>query len=363
MKSSIISVRFGSFARQTLNPFITALYLVVFLAGPLSAQDNLFGDGQFGSTPTLYAWNIDQLQEKVNAWLEEAQATGDQREQVEAILAGEELAAARGPEVLLKLADLVAIVDADAAEVVDLCKQNNPHIVPPGFAFLTSQDTPALVRNNIRLLYGRWLCQARYFDECLTQLDGLQADQVADPGSLFFYKSVAYHRLSMKEPGLESLAQLINEVGDRPHRYDALAEIMHHDLTTLEDGSLDEISRWMDDVERRLDLGRTGTKVRGLEDQIVQGLDKIIEELEKQQGSGSGGGSTQSSKPANDSNIMGGSGPGEVDRSNIGSAEGWGTLPPKDRQEALQQIGQEFPPQFRAHIERYFRRLADEGKN
>ncbi len=328
------------------------------------AQDDIFGQGQFGAVPTLRAWTAEELTTKVEDWLNTVEATDEQRAEVQSILESEEVAAARGPEVLLKLADILALVDADAAEVVELCKQNSTEIVPPDFAFLTNPDVPEIVRNNIRLVYGRWLCQIRYFDECLIHLDGLNPEDVADPGSLLFYQSVAYHRLSMKEPGLESLAKLINDVGDRPHRYDALAEIMHHDLTALEDGSLDEISRWMDDVERRLDLGRTGTKVRGIEDQIVKGLDKIIEELEKQQqGQGSGGGTLQPSNPAQDSNIMGGKGPGEVDRSNIGSADGWGTLPPKERQEALQQIGQEFPPQFRAHIERYFRRLADEGKN
>lgn len=357
------------------RPIVLAMLgaMLAFACGPqlAFAQDDTnvfgiqddFGQQGFGATPQLRSWNAEEVKTRIAGWLDEVQATDEQRGQVETILASEELATARGPEMLLKLSEILAIVDADAKEVVMQCRMSNTHIIPPAFAFLTNEDTPALVRNNIRLLYGRWLCQERYFDECLIQLDGLEPTDVADPGSLLFYQSVAFHRLSMREKGLESLAKLMNDVGDRPHRYDALAEIMHQDLTALEAGSLDEISRWMDDVERRLDLGRTGTKVRGIEDQIVSGLDKIIEELEKQkQGQGNGAGSLQPSSPAQDSSIKGGSGPGEVTPSNIGSSDGWGTLPPKERQQALQQIGQEFPPQFRAHIERYFRRLADDGK-
>ena len=53
-------------------------------------------------------------------------------------------------------------------------------------------------------------------------------------------------------------------------------------------------------------------------------------------------------------------GPGKVDRKNIGSKSGWGSLPPKEREEALQQIGRDFPSHYRDVIEEYFRRLASE---
>ncbi len=57
---------------------------------------------------------------------------------------------------------------------------------------------------------------------------------------------------------------------------------------------------------------------------------------------------------------MGGKGPGEVDRKNIGGSSGWGSLPPKEREEALQQIGRDFPSHYRDVIEEYFRRRAGE---
>ena len=55
-----------------------------------------------------------------------------------------------------------------------------------------------------------------------------------------------------------------------------------------------------------------------------------------------------------------GKGPGEVAKKNIGSESGWGDLPPKEREEAIQQIGRDFPPHYRDAIEQYFRRLAAE---
>src|SRR5690606_2346767 len=103
--------------------------------------------------------------------------------------------------------------------------------------------------------------------------------------------------------------------------------------------------------------------VRRIEDDVVAALDKLIEELEKQQQQQQGGGAAgqlQPSNPASESRIMGGRGPGEVDRKPIGSQSGWGDLPPRKRDEALQQIGKEFPSHYREVIEQYFRKLAGE---
>ena len=58
---------------------------------------------------------------------------------------------------------------------------------------------------------------------------------------------------------------------------------------------------------------------------------------------------------------MGGKAPGNVTQKNIGNKSGWGDLPPKQREEALQQIGKDFPAHYRDVIEQYFRKLATEN--
>jgi hypothetical protein len=118
----------------------------------------------------------------------------------------------------------------------------------------------------------------------------------------------------------------------------------------------------MEDIRRRLDFGRAGPRVRKIEDGVIESLDKMIKELEEQQQQQSGGGANQvqSSSPARDSRIIGGKGPGEVVKRGIGSSSGWGNLPPKEREEALQQIGRQFPAHYRDAIEQYFRKLASQ---
>jgi hypothetical protein len=64
-----------------------------------------------------------------------------------------------------------------------------------------------------------------------------------------------------------------------------------------------------------------------------------------------------------DSRIAGGRGAGEVQKRDLGAGEGWGDLPPHDRERALQQIGREFPSHYREAIEQYFKRLATGGED
>ena len=63
----------------------------------------------------------------------------------------------------------------------------------------------------------------------------------------------------------------------------------------------------------------------------------------------------------NESQIAGGGANGDVDRKNIEDRDGWGKLPPAERQQALQQISRDLPTHYREAIEAYFRKLATDG--
>jgi hypothetical protein len=115
-----------------------------------------------------------------------------------------------------------------------------------------------------------------------------------------------------------------------------------------------------------LRFARAGTRVRKQEDDVIAKLDKMIEEKEKQQqqqqqSAAAGQGGSRSTAPANDSIPLGGRGPGDVDQKKIGTKSGWGNLPPKERQEAQQQISKDLPAHFRDVIEEYLERLAQES--
>jgi hypothetical protein len=314
---------------------------------------------EFGKTPTLKAPSPAQVRGEVAKWLDAIEAQDTIREQAMALWP-EDLASPSGAELLKRLSETFALSDPDAKALVELCSKPLTATTLPDFPWLVDDSRPAFERHNLRLLLGRWLAQSGLYEEALLRLEGLEPQQVVDPASLLFFQGVAYHKLVQTEPALKSIRRLLDDVEEQPQRYVSLASLMYEDLKGLKPESLGHISRQMDDIQRRLDLGRTGPKVRKVEDDVVAALDKLIEELEKQQQQQSGGGQgqLQPSSPAQDSRIMGGRGPGEVDRKPIGSKSGWGDLPPKQRQEALQQIGKDFPSHYREVIEQYFRKLA-----
>jgi len=267
-------------------------------------------------------------------------------------------------ELLSRAAETFSLADPRAKKLVERCWK--PYVPGPvdKEEWLRDPKTPPLAAKNLRLYYARWLAQQSLFDEALEQLAGLEPGDVIDPASLLFYRALAHYRLADREPGLKAAERLLANSQQCPRRYKALGELMREDLKRLEDETLDHISRRMDDIRRRLALGRGGPKVRKIEDGVVASLDKLIKEIEDQlqEQEGAAGSSRQSSSPAPESRPLGGKGPGEVVQRNVGSKSGWGNLPPKEREEAMQQVGREFPAHYREVIEQYFRRLAAEGE-
>jgi len=342
---------------STLVPLL-ALLLSLGLAAAASAQT-------LGEKPQAAAWrpcDPAEARQRVFAWLDERGVDEATRAKAAERWPADS-APSDGAELLARLVETVALVDEDARRLVDLCSQPAAGGLLRSEAWLADPKTPPLVADNLRLWYGRWLAQGAMFDESRERLADLEPGDVVDPATLLFYQAVVHHGLMDREAGMKALERLLAGVDQSPRRYAAVARLMRADLKDLEPDSLDHIARRMDDVRRRLDLGHAGPKVRKIEDGVIESLDKLIEKLEsqRQQAAAAGSGNLQPARPAEESRPMGGKGRGEVTKRKIGTKSGWGDLPPKQREEALQQIGREFPSHYRDAIEQYFRKLANEG--
>ena len=273
-----------------------------------------------------------------------------------------------GNELLDRLTDSLAVVEPKAAEIVAACRQDSPLLLAPKFEALDDENLPEWARHNLRLLVGRWLAQHDLIDESLDVLKDVELEHAVDPATLLFYQAIAQHRLLKKDECLVMVSKLLERENEIPHRYVTLARLMEADIKPLKTDSLDEIARLMDDIRRRLALARAGKVVRDEEETVIKKLEKMIDDLEKQrqqqqqqkQQNASKSG-RQPSNPLEQSQRADLKGPGEIDPKNIGKHDGWGNLPPKQRQEVLQQIGRELPAHFRETIEEYFKRLAQDG--
>ena len=202
------------------------------------------------------------------------------------------------------------------------------------------------------------------FDEAWEILKSVDAHQTVDPSSLFFFRAVAAQGTLELKPALEAIDNLLTNTERVPVRYSATASLMQADLQGLQEKSLGEIARLMADSERRLELGRAGEKVQGVQERIVANLDEIIKKIEQQQSGGGGGGGGQGGNnnnpggAADDSRVKGEEAPGETDKKRFETKGSWGNLPEKDLAKAKNDLNKNFPSHYEQAIEKYTKKLA-----
>jgi hypothetical protein len=280
-------------------------------------------------------------------------------------------AADKGPALLERILSTAGLVEPRIAELVS--RLNDPNATPLNLKDVpwVTSDVPAWLQDALRLAVGRSLAQRHLYDEALETLTNLDAKQVCDPASLIFYRAVCQHHLLKKKECVNNVELLLERKAELPARFTQVAQLMVADIKPLKDDSLDEVARLMNDVQRRLGFGRAGTRVREEEQEIVDKLEKMIEKMEeqlKQQQQQQQQQSGQQQKqnqgqgtPMQESRLAGGPpGAGDVDQKDIGKRDGWGNLPPAERQASLQRMTQELPSHYREVIEGYFRQLAKE---
>ena len=306
----------------------------------------------------------DEVRGRVLAWLTEQNLSEAQREQVTAVWMG--LGETVAPDRLLELVvQSFAIADPDVLKLQNECNSISSGLTAPTADFLKQQARNPFFLANVSLFYGRYLVERRLFDEAWEILKSIDAHQVVDPSSLFFFQAVAAQGMLELKPALDAIDQLLTHTERVPVRYTATATLMQADLKGLQEKSLGELARLMADSERRLELGRAGEKVQGVQERIIANLDEIIKKIEQQQGggggsggSGQGGGNENSGGAADDSRVKGEEAPGETDKKRFENKGSWGNLPEKDLAKAKNDLNKNFPSHYEQAIEKYTKKLA-----
>jgi hypothetical protein len=339
-----------------------AILLLLLLAAPgrwlQAASDDL------ARRASWQAPQVNETRTKLFDWLESQEIDQAVREQL--VQRWDRAEGLRADEVLEQLVASLADVDPRVDQLYTFCQRPRPAYELSQTTVVADADMPDWIKANLSMYYGTWLARQQLFDEASEQLAELSVDQMVDPAALLFYQSVTAHRRLEKERCLTTLVKLLENEDQLPQRYAVVARLMQSDLEPLQPDSLDEISRLMDNIHLRLGHGRAGKRVRKEEVDVVAKLDKLIEQLEEQAsaaaaGAGAGG-SNAPGTPMDDSMPGGGSGPGDVDPKRLGAETDWGNLPPKQREEALQQLSKDLPSHYRDVIEEYFRKLARDGE-
>lgn len=225
---------------------------------------------------------------------------------------------------------------------------------------------------SLRLAVAEELASRERFDACLAWLEGLEAETVYAPELLHYLRAVAARQL-VDDPAageaFERLEAVLLEGGEerlgkaRRWVFQQLARDMNQKPNPLA-----SVARRMADAERRLAMADPSQATREGQQTILDELDKLIEELEKQRqqqqqqaAAGGAGGAAEPGTPAEDSRPSELKAPGEVDRKRLVAGDAWGALPPAERERLTQAITRDFPPHYRALVEDYFRTLAAEA--
>lgn len=351
-----------------LKTFLVVQVLVfVWLAGPLRAEPTAAGPLRRGGDITVKTIgptappSADLVRTRTLEWVAQRGVADKMRlEEIGKLWAQADQTPSS--EALFDLTiQTFALADETTRIFVDACGLQHAPLLPPEARLLEQADAGPYYLANMSLFYGRYLAHRQMFEEALEVLENATLSDVVDPASLLFFKAVCQHHLLQKTEGLATIEQLLKNTEGVPVRYSTVAALMQYDLESLRDQSLDEVARKMTDVERRLELGRTGQKVQKKEDEIIVTLDELIKKIEEQSGGGGGAGgqSNRSNSPANDSVIKGSTAPGKVDPKKFKNAAEWGDLPPKARAKAKDQIAREFPAHYRDAIDEYTRKAAN----
>lgn len=342
---------------------LTAVVGPLALSGIASAAETMLTTSARWTAPSR-----EKLFEEVKAWSQTTHAPGEAKEKLLALWVED-------GETRLPLRELLdRSLEIAAQEVWQQIQEYQESGVYQGrIAFDTTNTDawpPPFLIHHAKFVYGKHLAERGLYDEALVELDEPLPDQVIDPAALLFFEAACQHYLLLKKECVATLKQLLARSEGLPARYLSVSQMMLKDIEPLEEDSLDEVARMMRDIERRLDLGRAGKKVRQTEEDVVAKLDKMIDELEQQrqqqqqqqqsQGQSQQGNANPAS-PLEQGQPGDVSGPGNIDPKDAKNNGEWGNLPPKERQEALQQISNEYPSHYRRAIEEYFRKLAREA--
>jgi len=363
------------FLRAILNTTLGVLAVAgqIAMAAPTHGQpDADAADRDLERPPSWSIPSYPEVRRRMNGWLD-AVALADQarKDEIAAVREAwpEQQTVDPAADVLDHVMDSFARLDTRCAalrqSMVD--GRTAAESAAADIGWLNDPATDPFQRDTVRLWLGRECVRRDRFDEGLPLLADLDPTTSVDPATLLFHRAACQHWLLESDVAIESLDRLLERSGEIPVRYERVARLLRADIAALEDESLDHIARRMRDITRRLDLGRPGPKTLAVQDGVIDSLDKMIKAIEQQQqqqqqsqssGGAGGGGRSGNGTPMDDSRIAGGKGAGEVTKRDLGDSDGWGKLPPHEREEALQQIGREFPAHYREAIEQYFKRLA-----
>lgn len=353
------------------HAIILAIVLCAATDLHLAAQDSQPMDANAATVEKIVfeKMPVDQVRTELLQWLA---STGAERQNLQAVTQNwadiNALTALSGEELLDLLVNSFAEVDTATRRLVE---DSYGAATPAGVVFDGIREA-TIFRNQIQQFRARWMVQHRYYDDALPLLAELAPESVVDPAGLLFYRAVCQSQLLQRGEAIDSLSLLLNNTLDVPDRFRIIAEMLQQELIKRKDDGLNQVAQLMQDVERRLDLGRSGEDTQQQETAIISALDQLLEKMEEEQNKkknpseGGGDGDPQSTPGGQgaDRTVNKGrsSSTGDADRKDLTEKGKWGMLDKQAEAKARELIRQKFPSNFLDQIGRYTKKIAEQKK-
>lgn len=238
--------------------------------------------------------------------------------------------------------------DGDPSAVVDLAK------------LLAGEDL--YLRAHARYHLGRALLDGDDPDGAAQVFaDFLQQDRNRTPldAEVAFFYASSLADVPMPGHAAQAFQDYLRLFPTAPERFRAVALQRAAELQTQLDDPLHQLADAMKGVERDLRKSRTGDPTQERQRDIVEKLEQIIEEMERQeqQSGGNPTGNSPTTSPASESAAP----DGESRVGSLGKVPGvgdrWGSLKDRDRKEIEAEVTTGLPERDRDLLKRYFGRL------
>ena len=234
---------------------------------------------------------------------------------------------------------------------------------------------------NATYFHARAMVARGMLEEADAQIDARLAarpnltQHTAFAPQLWFLKAASEANCLRNDQARESLKTLGRLFPDAPEPVRVGARQLALEIERRENGTLDEVSRYMDYAADRLYVTDATERVRERQQRAVDLLDALIEQAqrkEQQQSQGKGARGGKQGRGGSPQNLPQSAAPSSTapeGGGKIGDLHGapkanpgqmWGKLPPAERERILQNLRERFPSRYRQLVEQYYRSLAEE---
>jgi tetratricopeptide (TPR) repeat protein len=349
-----------------------ALFGLALNVSAAEDEDAKDGGAEFFNRLATHVQSIDSVDEKAQAIIADAVASYQKD------LADPEADAA-DPESLV--IEILALMSPEFREALDGYDENGASPENGAAMKKLTESADPYLHHNANLFLVRQLVELEELieaEERITEIfkdiDAYNTHAFGEPDLLYMLGYCQLHNLKHDE-AKRTLEDFLIQFPDASPRFVVTAKQMLAELARRVPESIGEVADLMSFSHKRLAAADTGEQLQSAQLRVIELLDTLIEETEKQEQQQQSNPDSQPSQPQDSpqqqnpseappddaQSPKGGSmPPGKMAGRRVNPGDAWGSMPQADRDKVLQVLRDRFPGRYRVLVEQYYESLAEQ---